>query len=388
MSAVRFWSASKTQIPILEEFSLILSHDYHHVTKPGLRELRLLINIFGTLSEEFKRVIKLLEADIPVDGIQTKSLEALNADAAGIQQRLNGMVDSTLTDLQNSLLNLRKASGKLWNRHSVDSSVIPKDVYFFISHASKDKDLAVAITDELETLGITTWRDDKDIDGGDSIPSKIAQGLENATHFGLLYTDMSKDRSWVRTEFETALMLRERTGKPKIIPLLKDGLTPPTILGNIKGIAFDDFAAGMELLWRSLSIPSSARVSLDMVFRFQQMASKALTQVKECKHYDSFLEVDEGTFEALEDIESYARSFPIKGAKEVPRRFEWTMVSWPVDKPEEVRPSFEWEFYTNERAAIAGSCLLRSIDCIANRLLDMLSSIDAAPLPTALSSGA
>jgi len=387
-NAVRFWSTYRNQIPVIEEFSLILSHDYHHVTKPGLRELRLLLNIFGALSQEFERVSKLLKTDIPVDGIPIESLEALHIEAAGIQQRLNATVSSTIADLENSLLNLRKASGKLWNKHSVDSSVIPKGLYFFISHASKDKDLAVAITEELETMGITTWRDDKDIEGGDSIPSKIAQGLEKATHFGLLFTDISKDRNWVKTEFENALMLRERTGKTRIIPLLKDELTPPTILGNIKGIAFDDFSAGMEQLWRSLGIPSSARVSLDMVFKFQQMGGKALTQVKECRQYDSFLEVDESTFEALEDIESYARSFPIKGAREIPRRFEWTMVSWPVDRPEEVRPSFECEFYTNQRAAIAGSCLLRSIDGIANRLLDMLRSLDATPLPSSLTSGA
>ncbi len=89
------------------------------------------------------------------------------------------------------------------------------------------------ITKELEGVGIPTWRDDKDILGGDSIPSEIQKGLEQATHFGLLYTNTSKDRPWVKTEFENALMLRERTGKPKIIPLLLDGLRPPTILGNM-----------------------------------------------------------------------------------------------------------------------------------------------------------
>jgi hypothetical protein len=86
--------------------------------------------------------------------------------------------------------------------------------------------LATAICSELETVGITTWRDDKDIAGGDSIPAEIGQGLERATHFGLLYSKTSKDRPWVNTEFENALMLRERNGRPKIIPLLLDGLLP------------------------------------------------------------------------------------------------------------------------------------------------------------------
>ena len=234
---------------------------------------------------------------------------------------------------------------------------------------------------ELESIGVTTWRDDKDIIAGDSIPAEIGKGLERATHFGLLYTNTSKDRPWVRTEFETALMLRERGGKPKIVPLLLDGLLPPTILGNIKGIPFDDFKGAMDSLWRSLGVPAGSRISLDLIFKFQQKAHKAIKLVKSCnqERYRSN-EMDEETFNELEDIDSYAMSFPIGADEARLRRFEWTMVSFSQDKPGDVSPSYEWFFFTERRGAIAAGSLLRTMDGIAWRLLAMLDDIEGLPI--------
>lgn len=355
-NALRFWDAHRKKAPVVEAFTVILSHDYHDVMKTGFREVRHLINIYGSIRAELKKVRDQLATDSSIENIQDEALRKLSAEGLEIDRRLSQAVDSAIATLENDLMDLKKASIRLWNKPSLDSSVIPKNLYFFISHASKDKDLAVAISEELESIGIATWRDDKDIDGGDSIPSEIAQGLEKATHFGLLYTDVSKDRAWVKTEFEGALMLREKTGKPKIIPLLLNGLKPPTILGNIKGVPFDSVQEGMELLWRSLGVPAGSRISLDILFKFQQKARRALDQVRECNKAEyRFLEVDEETLDSLEDIETYSLSFPIRYERRTPRRFEWTMISRPTDRPEELRPSFEWDFYAYRRAAIAGS---------------------------------
>jgi hypothetical protein len=387
-NALRFWNAHRTNVPVIEALTVILSHDYHHVMKTGFREVRHLINIYGAIGAELKKVRDQLATRQPVEIIQEEALRNLNAEALEIDRALTEGVDSAIGTLESVLTDLKKASIKLWNRTSRDPSVIPKGLHFFISHASEDKDLAVAITTELECTGIATWRDDKDIDGGDSIPSEIAQGLEEATHFGLLYSDVSKDRAWVKTEFENALMLREKSGRPKIIPLLLDGLKPPTILGNIKGLPFDTFQEGMELLWRSLDVPPGSRISLDVLFKFQQRARTALDHVTYCNRADRFIKVDEETFDSLEDIETYALSFPIRCEPKTSRRFEWTEVSWPAGRPEELRPSFEWDFYTYRRVAIAGSSLLKSMAATVRRLLDMLDKIDATPLPREILLGA
>jgi hypothetical protein len=177
-------------------------------------------------------------------------------------------------------------------------------------------------------------------------------------------------------------MLQQTTGRPKIIPILLDGLQPPTLLKNIKGIPFDNFRKGMEQLWQSLDVPPGSRVSLDVLFRFQQKARLALKQVKSCHQTDYNFDVDEETFDILEDIETYILTFPIRGAGAVRRRFEWTLVSWPTHSPDNIRPRFEWDFYTYRRAAIAGRSLLNSTGKIVESLQEILDKIDGMPLPS------
>ncbi len=388
-NALGFWDEHRGKIPSVDAFTTILSHDYHHVIKTGSTEVRHLINIYGANRAELNRVRETLATDSSLDKVDVRRLGQITSEASEIDTRLGSEVDSTLAKAEKNLDALQQATMKLWNSSSVDTSVIPEGLFVFISHATTDKEIAVEITKELEGVGIPSWRDDKDILGGDSIPSEIEKGLEKATHFGLLYSKTSKYRAWVKTEFENALMLRERTGKPTIIPLLLDGLRPPTILGNIKGVPFDSFRHGMELLWRSLGVPPTSRISLDILFRFQQKARLALKTVTTCRRSDyQDVQVDEEVFDILEDIETYTSAFPIRGGGETRRRFEWTLVSWPSERPEELRPSFDWDFYTYRRAAIAGGGLLRSIGNILQRLLEILENIEGEPLPREMSGGA
>ncbi len=57
----------------------------------------------------------------------------------------------------------RKSSGK--------PAVKPYQV--FISHATADKWLARVICEKIEAIGAATFRDDRDILGGDDIPEEI-----------------------------------------------------------------------------------------------------------------------------------------------------------------------------------------------------------------------
>lgn len=377
---ILFWNKHKEAIPSVEALTPLISIDYHHVMKTGSRDLRHLMNILDENREALKKVKEVFSADSSLDNLPTGDLAQLFAEGKEIDRLISASIESLVAKAESNLDRLRKESVKLWKKSSIDSSVIPKGLYVFISHATNDKDLAVKISKELESIGVATWLDDKDIVGGDSIPTEIDKGLEKATHFILLYTNTSKDRAWVKTEFENALMLREQTGKPKIIPILMDGLKPPIILGNIKGIPFERFEEGMTLLWRSLGVPPESRISLHILFKFQKRARQALDKIKECYQSEWFIEVDEETFDELEDIENYILTFPFCGKGTMHRRFEWTVVSWPAARPEELRPSYEWEFYSYRRAAIAGSCLLRAIVDIADRLIEIVEKIAGDPL--------
>ena len=98
--------------------------------------------------------------------------------------------------------------------------------------------------------------------------------------------------------------------------------------------------------------------------------------------------MDEEIFNELEDIETYTLSFSIRAEETRLRRFEWTMVSFPQNRPADVSPSYESYFYTDRRGAIAGGSLLKTMDGIARRLLAMLDEVEGAPLPPEITGGA
>ena len=75
-----------------------------------------------------------------------------------------------------------------------------KRVRVFVSHATADKWLATTICEKIEACGATTFRDDRDIDGGDDIPDRIRDELQSATELVVLLTPDSVDRPWVLLE--------------------------------------------------------------------------------------------------------------------------------------------------------------------------------------------
>ena len=56
----------------------------------------------------------------------------------------------------------------------------PKPYQVFVSHATADKWLAKTICQKVESAGATTFRDDRDIDGGDDIPEEIRRQIKQS----------------------------------------------------------------------------------------------------------------------------------------------------------------------------------------------------------------
>lgn len=70
----------------------------------------------------------------------------------------------------------------------------------FVSHATADKWLATTICEKIEAAGATTFRDDRDIDGGDDIPEEIRRQIKRSKELIVLLTPDSVDRQWVILE--------------------------------------------------------------------------------------------------------------------------------------------------------------------------------------------
>lgn len=74
----------------------------------------------------------------------------------------------------------------------------------FVSHATADKYLARVLCEKLESRGVATFRDDRDIDGGDVIPDRIQEEIARSDEFVVLLTPQSVTRNWVLLEVGAA----------------------------------------------------------------------------------------------------------------------------------------------------------------------------------------
>lgn len=70
----------------------------------------------------------------------------------------------------------------------------------FVSHATADKWLAKTICEKIETTGAITFRDDRDINGGDDIPQALKSAISQSEELLVLMSPASIDRRWVLLE--------------------------------------------------------------------------------------------------------------------------------------------------------------------------------------------
>jgi CheY-like chemotaxis protein len=121
----------------------------------------------------------------------------------------------------------------------------------FISHSSKDKDLARKIADQLVANGHPVWLDEWEILVGDSISQKIQKGLERSDLVAVLLTSQGINSGWVEKEWQSKIG-EEATKKQKcILPLRVDDCQIPVLLRDKKYADFQkSFDQGIkELLY-------------------------------------------------------------------------------------------------------------------------------------------
>ena len=110
----------------------------------------------------------------------------------------------------------------------------------FVSHATADKWVATIICEKLEAIGAKTFRDDRDLGGGDRIPEEIIRRITRCKEFVVLLTPRSVDRPWVLLEVGMALRNGRRT---RIVPILYHvGIDPiPEMIKDRKAIDLNEF---------------------------------------------------------------------------------------------------------------------------------------------------
>ena len=92
----------------------------------------------------------------------------------------------------------------------------------FISHSSKDKDVAKNIAASLERAGFTVWDAENEILPGDNWADMVAKALREAEAMVVLLSHDALQSSWVRREIEFAL--GDKRFKNRLIPVVVESL--------------------------------------------------------------------------------------------------------------------------------------------------------------------
>jgi TolB-like protein/Flp pilus assembly protein TadD len=96
----------------------------------------------------------------------------------------------------------------------------------FISHSSKDKEIANTICNHLESAGIHCWIAPRDIKAGSDWTEGIIQGIDSCRVFVLVFSENANVSEHVRREVAKAFSLGLA-----VIPLRVEAITPKSSLG-------------------------------------------------------------------------------------------------------------------------------------------------------------
>ncbi len=116
-----------------------------------------------------------------------------------------------------------------------------KPYQVFVSHATADKWIAIRICEAIDKIkGVSTFRDDRDIDGGDDIPETIRRQIQQSREMVVLWTPASMEREWVRLEVGAAWGKSQRM-RITIVHYYTPIDTIPAMLRNKKTINLNEF---------------------------------------------------------------------------------------------------------------------------------------------------
>jgi hypothetical protein len=119
----------------------------------------------------------------------------------------------------------------------------------FLSHATKDSELAGTLARDLINAGVDVWYSEWEIKPGESLRRRIDAGIDKATHFLVLLTPASLVSEWVQTELDAGLVNRI-SGKCRLIPILSaiSSEQVPATLRGVRWVRLDPYADGLRQL--------------------------------------------------------------------------------------------------------------------------------------------
>ena len=135
---------------------------------------------------------------------------------------------------------MAKRKTKSTNKKSAKKARRNPAYQVFVSHATADKWIATTFCEKIDATGATSFRDDRDINGGDSIPETIRTEIQVSRELVVLLSPDSIERPWVLLEVGAAWGRRKNY---RIVPVLChvsfDAI--PDIIEGKKAFHINDF---------------------------------------------------------------------------------------------------------------------------------------------------
>jgi hypothetical protein len=150
----------------------------------------------------------------------------------------------------------------LWDRLlQARLQTAPSPRRIFVSHSSRDKGFAVSLAVDLGNSGHYVWLDEWEIRVGESIPTKINQGIEQSDVLIVVLSEHAVASHWVEREWQAKYWQEVDSGRIMVIPVLHRPCTVPALLRSKKYADFsEDYSKGLEQLLFALGV-SGPRVS-------------------------------------------------------------------------------------------------------------------------------
>ncbi len=179
-----------------------------------------------------------------------KSLSAYGEDPLEGDERIEALQELNLVE---TLLIRRLYSAKLTKSHM--------GAKIFLSHSSVDKPFVTSLAVDLKHLGHDIWLDEWKILVGESIPKKIALGLNESDFVAVALSKASVASNWVENEWQAKYWDEVNTQMISVLPIVIDDCEIPTLLKTKKYVDFRrGYTKGLESLGHSIAMHMAARI--------------------------------------------------------------------------------------------------------------------------------
>lgn len=135
-------------------------------------------------------------------------------------------------------------------------------ISLFLCHSHIDKRFVCRLSRDLEQFHISVWRDQCQLEPGDSLHKCIGKAIEKSAYIGVVLSPSSVNSVWCQSELEQALTKEKRTGEKSVLPFLYRRVKIPPFLEGRLYLNFSKsyYVALSRLVAFLLEIPTTAIV--------------------------------------------------------------------------------------------------------------------------------